>query len=140
MSSTFIKVRFFIMDRQDLGLSYHTFQNPHGMYRQYAKNPEQTAGTYECGPKDILISYPGTTVTRIMVIFDIAGEYVWHCVHAVHFSPVQYGSSPPGRNLRARSCAYLCAVYKYFLAHTFLFCAFFLFPFLSSTLFHTKTT
>ena len=33
------QVRFKILDRQDVGLSYQTFQMPTGMYRQYPKNP-----------------------------------------------------------------------------------------------------
>jgi FtsP/CotA-like multicopper oxidase with cupredoxin domain len=32
------EVRFRILDRRDVGLSYHTFQYPTGMYRQYRKN------------------------------------------------------------------------------------------------------
>jgi FtsP/CotA-like multicopper oxidase with cupredoxin domain len=32
------QVRFKILDRQDVGLSYHTFQYPNGMYRQYPKD------------------------------------------------------------------------------------------------------
>jgi hypothetical protein len=33
------QVRFKILDRLDIGLSYHTFSYPNGMYRQYAKDP-----------------------------------------------------------------------------------------------------
>ena len=38
------QVRFIILDRQDVGLSYQTFQNPHAPYRQYAKNPDPPGG------------------------------------------------------------------------------------------------
>jgi spore coat protein A len=72
------QVRFRIVDRRDIGLSYHTFQYPNGMYRQYAKDADPPE-PFEAGPKDTFITYPGT-VTRISVVFDIEGRYVWHCV------------------------------------------------------------
>lgn len=62
------QVRFKILDRQDVGLSYHTFQYPTGMYRQYTKNavpPEP----WESGPKDTVISYPGTVRNECVVYF-----------------------------------------------------------------------
>jgi hypothetical protein len=71
------QVRFRVLDRQGVGLSYDTFQHPGGTYRQYPKNVE-TVPAYEAGPKDTLISYPGT-VTRLITKFDLVGLYVWHC-------------------------------------------------------------
>lgn len=32
------QVRFKILDRRDVGLSYHTFSHPTGRYRQYPKD------------------------------------------------------------------------------------------------------
>lgn len=73
------------------------------------------AAPYENGPKDTLISYPGT-VTRIVVVFDLPGTYVWHCHILSHednmmirelvvgngFAVEDYlnpaGKQPPGRN------------------------------------------
>lgn len=71
------QVRFRVLDRQGVGLSYDTFQHPGGTYRQYPKNVEPVPA-YEAGPKDTLISYPGT-VTRLITKFDLVGLYVWHC-------------------------------------------------------------
>ncbi len=34
--------------------------------------------TWETGPKDTVISYPGE-VTRVKATFDRAGQFVWHC-------------------------------------------------------------
>jgi len=68
------QIKFKILDRQAVGLSYNTFQYPTGFYRQYPKDSEEPA-PYEAGPKDTFISYPGS-VTRIAMIFDIPGTYV----------------------------------------------------------------
>ncbi|GAA3636396.1 outer spore coat copper-dependent laccase CotA [Kineosporia mesophila] len=38
--------------------------------------------TYERGPKDTAVCYPGE-VTRIIATFDRVGNYVWHC-HELH--------------------------------------------------------
>jgi spore coat protein A len=71
------QLEFRILYREDVGLSYTTFQTPTGTFRQFPKNfgaPEP----YEAGPKDIVISYPGTR-TSIVMIFKFPGRYVWHC-------------------------------------------------------------
>jgi spore coat protein A len=38
--------------------------------------------TYERGPKDTVICYPGE-ITRLVATFDRKGNYVWHC-HELH--------------------------------------------------------
>jgi FtsP/CotA-like multicopper oxidase with cupredoxin domain len=71
------QLEFRILYREDVGLSYTTFQTPTGTFRQFPKNfgaPEP----HEAGPKDIVISYPGTR-TSIVMIFKFPGRYVWHC-------------------------------------------------------------
>jgi FtsP/CotA-like multicopper oxidase with cupredoxin domain len=61
------QVRFKIIDRQDMGLSYQSFQSLHAPYRQYAKDPEPAA-EYEAGPKDVVVSYPGS-ITKLPLWF-----------------------------------------------------------------------
>jgi bilirubin oxidase len=54
------QVMFEVVDRQAFGSA--------------ARSPE----SWETGPKDTVIAYPGE-ITRIKARFDLAGLYVWHC-------------------------------------------------------------
>jgi FtsP/CotA-like multicopper oxidase with cupredoxin domain len=54
------EVQFEVVNRQDAS----------GVVRQ----PE----AWETGTKDTVISYPGE-ITRVKAMFDLAGQFVWHC-------------------------------------------------------------
>ncbi len=55
--------------------------------------------TWEAGPKDTVIAYPGE-ITRIKMLFDLPGFYVWHCHIVEHednemMRPYHVGPIPP---------------------------------------------
>jgi hypothetical protein len=59
-------VQFQVVSRQDL--------NPNGQPVGQPRGPEPG----ETGFKDTVIAFPGE-VTRVKALFDIAGQFVWHC-------------------------------------------------------------
>jgi bilirubin oxidase len=46
--------------------------------RQDASGAVRGPETWETGTKDTVISYPGE-ITRVKAMFDLAGQFVWHC-------------------------------------------------------------
>jgi spore coat protein A len=46
--------------------------------RQDASGIVRGPETWETGTKDTVISYPGE-ITRVKAMFDLAGQFVWHC-------------------------------------------------------------
>jgi spore coat protein A, manganese oxidase len=37
-----------------------------------------TSRTWETGTKDTVVVYPGQ-ITRVKALYDIGGQFVWHC-------------------------------------------------------------
>ncbi len=61
-------------------------------------NPANPVLASEKGPKDMVMCYPGE-VTRIKMVFDRPGRYVWHChilSHEDHemMRPIHVGPGP----------------------------------------------
>ncbi len=61
---------------------------------------------WETGPKDTVISYPGE-ITRIKMLFDLPGFYVWHCHIVEHednemMRPYHVGPIPPNAPAQKR--------------------------------------
>jgi FtsP/CotA-like multicopper oxidase with cupredoxin domain len=59
----------------------------------------QSPEAWETGPKDTVIAYPGE-ITRIKMMFDLPGFYVWHCHIVEHednemMRPYHVGPIPP---------------------------------------------
>ncbi|MGV2341817.1 MAG UNVERIFIED_CONTAM: multicopper oxidase domain-containing protein [Planctomycetaceae bacterium] len=52
----------------------------YGRYEQYRclHYPHDSSGTARNGRKDTVVCYPGD-ITIIKALFDIKGNYVWHC-------------------------------------------------------------
>jgi FtsP/CotA-like multicopper oxidase with cupredoxin domain len=74
-------VKFEVMNREDLAGN--------------VRDPE----SWETGPKDTVITYPGE-ITRIKMKFDLPGFYVWHCHIVEHednemMRPYHIGPIPP---------------------------------------------
>jgi spore coat protein A, manganese oxidase len=100
------EVQFQIVDRQPLELDDE--QVPVQPFRlDGAARPPEPG---ETGRKDTVIAYPGE-VTRIRVLFDLPGLYVWHCHIVDHednemMRPLHVGapdaSTPVGRLLTER--------------------------------------
>ena len=75
------EVQFQLVDRQPFG--------------GVARPPE----SWETGFKDTIIAYPGE-ITRVKVLFDLPGLYVWHCHIVEHednemMRPYFIGPNPP---------------------------------------------
>ncbi|MEJ7604907.1 MAG: multicopper oxidase domain-containing protein [Bryobacteraceae bacterium] len=68
------QAQFLIVNRQALELNV---EGEAAVPVQITGSPVLPLGE-EHGPKDTVIAYPGQ-VTRIKVMFDIAGRFVWHC-------------------------------------------------------------
>jgi FtsP/CotA-like multicopper oxidase with cupredoxin domain len=67
------EIQFQVVDRQALDLEEDTVVQPFALAGS-PRGPEP----WELGRKDTVIAYP-SEVTRVRVVFDLPGLFVWHC-------------------------------------------------------------